>query len=78
MAPEDVACDLLQHKDLGERAYRIFSKDRLEANPPKVRFHYTMSKAKLKTFSAISKKVELQKEPPKRLLSRPTVHCSHR
>ena len=47
---EDVARDL-QAKDLGQRAYRKFSEERLEANPPKVRFQDAMSKAKLKTFS---------------------------
>ena len=54
VATEDVARDL-QTKDLGERAYRKFSEERLEANPPKVRFHDTVSKAKLKTFSHMNK-----------------------
>ena len=68
MAPEDVACDLLQAKDLGERAYRIFSKERLEVNPPKARFHDTMSRAKLKIFSAMNKKVELRKGTAKEVV----------
>ena len=67
MATEDVAHDLLQAKDLGERAYRSFSKERLEANPPKVRFHDTMSKTKLKTFSHMNKKVELRKGTTKEI-----------
>ena len=75
MATADVSCDLLQANDLGERAYRSFSKERLEVNPLKVRFHDTMSKAKLKT---LRRKWSSEKEPPKRLFLRPTVHCSHR
>jgi len=54
VATEDVARDL-QAKDLGERAYRKFSQERLAANPPKMSFHDTMSKAKLKTFSRMNK-----------------------
>ena len=54
VATEDVARDL-QAKDLGKRVYRKFSEERLEVNPPKVRFRDKMSKAKLKTFSHINK-----------------------
>ena len=68
MAIEDVACDLLQAKDLGERAYRSFSRERLEANHPKVRFRDMMSKAKLKTFSHMNKKVELRKGTAKEIV----------
>ena len=35
MASEDVASDLLQAKNLGERAFQSFSKERLEVNSPK-------------------------------------------
>ena len=77
VATEDVARDL-QAKFLGEIAYRKFSEEKLEANPPKVRFHDTMSKAKLKTFSHMNKSGAPKKEPPKRLYLRPTVHCLHR
>ena len=68
MTTEDVAHDLLQAKDLGERAHRSFSKERLEANPPKVRFHDTVSKTKLKTFSHMNKKVELRKGTTKEIV----------
>ena len=70
MAIEDVARDL-QAKDLSERAYRKFSEERLEANPPKVEFHNTTSKAKLKklkTFSHMNKKVELRKGTAKEIV----------
>ena len=39
MASENVAGDLLQAKHLGERTFQSFSKKRLEADLPKVRFH---------------------------------------
>ena len=68
MASEDVAGDLLQAKHLGERAFQSFSKERLEANPPKVRFHYSMSKAMLKTFKHMEKKVELRKGTAKEIV----------
>ena len=68
MASEDVAGDLLQAKHLGERAFQSFSKERLEANPPKVRFHDSMSKAMLKTFKHMNKKVELRKGTGKEIV----------
>ena len=61
MASEDVAGDVLQAKHFGERAFQSFIKERLEANPPKVRFHDSMSKAMLKTFKHMNKKVEFRK-----------------
>ena len=57
LASDDVARDLLQARDVGERANRRFSEERLEANPPKVKFQDTLKKAKL----YMNKKVELRK-----------------
>ena len=68
MASEDVAGDLLQAKHLDERAFQSCSKKRLEANPPKVRFHDSMSKAILKTFKHMNKKVELRKGTAKEIV----------
>ena len=68
MASEDVAGDLLQAKHLGERAFQSFSKERLEANPPKVKFHDSMSNAMLKTFKHMNKKVELRKGTAKEIV----------
>ena len=68
MSSEDVAGDLLQAKHLGERAFQSFSKERLEANPPKVRFHDSMSKAMLKTFKHMNNKVELRKGTAKEIV----------
>ena len=42
--------DLLQAEALGEKAYKTFSKERLESDPPKLKFHDTITKRKLKTF----------------------------
>ena len=61
VATEQIEKDLLQAQDIGERAYRCFSEQRLESNPPKVKFFDTMKKANLKTFSHLSKKMEVQK-----------------
>ena len=68
MASEDVARDLLQAKHLGERTFQSFSKERLEANPPKVIFHDSMSKAMLKTFKHMNKKAELRKMTAKEIV----------
>ena len=68
MTSEDVAGDLLQAKHLGERAFQNFSKESLEANPPKVRFHDSMSKTMLKTFKHMNKKVELRKGTAKEIV----------
>ena len=61
VATDHVEFDLLQAKYVAERAYRTFSKKRLEPYPPKIKFHDTVSKLKLKTFSHLNKKVQLQK-----------------
>ena len=48
--------DLLQAEALGEKAYKTFSKERLESDPLKLKFHDTITKLKLKTFGDLSKK----------------------
>ena len=63
-----LAGDLLQAKHLGEKAFQGFSEERLEANPPKVRFHDSMSKAVRKTFEHMNKKVELRKGTAKEIV----------
>lgn len=40
----------------------------LEANSPKVKFHDTMAKTKLKTFSDMNKIVKLRKVSTKKIL----------
>jgi len=53
---------------LGDRAFQSFNKERLEANPPKVSFHDSMSKAMLKTFKHMNKKLELRKRTAKEIV----------
>lgn len=59
-ATPDVEHDLLQAKDIGEKAYKAFREQRLQSNPPKVKFHDTITKAKLKTFTHLNKKVSVK------------------
>ena len=54
VAPPDVANDLLEAKKVGEEAYECFKNERLETATTK--FHDTMKKMKLKTFSSIQEK----------------------
>lgn len=61
MATEQIEKDLLEAHDIGERAYRCFSQQRLESNPAKEKFFDTMKKVNLKTFAHLSKKMEVQK-----------------
>ncbi|CAH3160564.1 unnamed protein product, partial [Porites evermanni] len=60
VATPDVEHDLLQAKDIGEKTYKAFREQRLQSNPPKVKFHYTITKAKLKTFTHLNKKVSVK------------------
>ena len=52
-APPDVVHDLLNARSVGESAYQIFQSDRLEKQNPK--FHDTLPKHRLKTFSDVKK-----------------------
>ena len=56
MATEQIEKDLLEAHDIGERAYRCFSQQRLESNPAKEKFFDAMKKVNLKTFAHLSKK----------------------
>ena len=50
MTPADVANDLLGAHHVGEEAYQIFKKKRIEEALPTVKFHDKMTKQNLKTF----------------------------
>ena len=54
-ATPEIEKDLLQAEALGEKAYKTFRKDRLQSNPPKIKFHDKITKRKLKTFGDLSK-----------------------
>ena len=55
-APEDVTLDLMRAREIGEQAFQQFREERLEASPPKRKFHDPMKLKKLTTFSTLSKK----------------------
>ena len=55
-ATPDVMKDLLEAHQSGENRYQSFKQARLEEDPPTVKFHDTMKKLNLKTFSSLSKK----------------------
>lgn len=55
VATNAIAEDLASAYKVGEAAYANFKKTRLESQPPTVKFHDTLKKQKLKTFSALSK-----------------------
>ncbi|CAH3143072.1 unnamed protein product [Porites evermanni] len=59
VATQKIEEDLLGAKSVGEKAYKEFRAQRLEANPP-VKFHETLKKSKLKTFSDLNKKVKFK------------------
>ncbi|KAL9977295.1 hypothetical protein ACROYT_G014685 [Oculina patagonica] len=57
VATPDVERDLLGAKDIGKEAYKAFREQRLQCNSPKVKFHDAITKAKLKTFTHLTKKM---------------------
>ena len=56
----DVEHDLLQAKDIGGMAYKAFCEKRPQSNPPKVKFHNTITTAMLKTFTHLNKKTSVK------------------
>ena len=61
VASSEVQDDLLRAKDVGEELYKAaFREQRFECDPPKVKFHDTMKKAKLKTFTDLNKKIKVK------------------
>ena len=58
-APDDVKNDLMCALKIGEEAYQRFKKERLESNPPKKKFHEPIQMKKLKNFSSLCKKTEI-------------------
>ena len=60
VASSEVQDDLLRAKDVGEELYKAFREQRLGCDPPKVKSHDTMKKAKLKTFTEVNKKIKVK------------------
>ena len=59
VATQKIEEDLLGANAIGEKAYKEFHAQCLEANLP-VKFHETLKKSKLKTFSELNKKVKFK------------------
>lgn len=55
-APADVASDMKEAYEKGERAYVALKKERLESTPPSKKFYDLMKKCSLKTFGTVLKK----------------------
>lgn len=68
LATPEIEKDLIQAKTVGEKAYKTFSEDRLESDPPKLKFNDKMTKLKLKTFGDLSKKMKIQRGTGKEMI----------
>lgn len=67
-APADVAEDLLNAHTIGMNAYRTFSAERVDSNPPAKQFHAPLSKMKLETFSSMQGKAKTCKTGNKEVI----------
>lgn len=68
LATPEIEQDVLQAEDLGEKAFRTFSRERLESDPPRVKFNDPMKKMKLKTFADLAKKSKVSKTAGKEVI----------
>ena len=56
VAPQEIAKDLMEAYNTGEEAYNCFKVERLEEDPPQIKFHDPMKRSRLKTFTSMVKK----------------------
>ena len=68
VAPPKIQQDLLTAKAVGEKAYQTFHIKRLKSQPSQIKFHDTITKAKLKTFTKLNKKVHVQNKMSKEII----------
>ena len=68
VAPPKIEQDFLAAKGVGEKAYEIFRVERLESQPAKTKFHDTIPKAKLQTFTDLNKKVKVKSKTSKEII----------
>ena len=61
VTPPAVVKDLLRAVDVDEEAYQTFKRTRLDDDTPSVKFHDTMIKQRLTTFSTVSTKTSQMK-----------------
>ena len=70
-ATEQIERDFLHAKDIGERAYRCFSKERLEkSNPTKMKFCDRIKKENVKSFAHLGKKMNVRGGSPNEVVLR--------
>ena len=68
VAPPKIQQDLLAAKAVGEKTYEIFRVERLESQPPQTKFHDTIPKEKLQTFTDLNKKVQVKSKTSKEII----------
>ena len=56
VATKKIEEDLLNAKTVGEKAYKEFRVQRLDANPPNAKFHGSLKKSELQTFFGTRKR----------------------
>ena len=59
---------MLAAKAIGEKAYEIYRVERLESQPAKGKFHDTVPRAKLQTFTDLNKKVQVRSRTSKEII----------
>ena len=78
VASSEVEDDLLRTKEVGEEAYKAFREQRLECDPPNVKFHDILKKAKLKTLTDLNKKIKVKASNNQKLFLKPREDCLHK
>ena len=68
VAPPKIQQDLLTAKAVGEKVYQTFHIKRLKSQPSQIKFHDTITKAKLQTFTKLNKKVHVQNKMSKEII----------
>ena len=63
-----IAKDLMEAKQLGEKAYKSFRVERLESDPPVKKIHDPLTRMNLKTFSSLNKKTKANCNTPKEVI----------
>ena len=68
VAPPKIQQDLLAAEAVGEKAYETFRVERLKSQTAKTKFHDTIPKAKLQTFTDLNKKVQVKSKTSKEII----------
>lgn len=68
VAPRKIQLDLLTAEAVGEKAYESFRVERLESQPLQTKFHETIPKARLQTFTDLNRKVQAKSKTSKEII----------